>query len=106
MRKPDREQILSILKQLNEKYAPKGFKFVGLFGSYARGEADDFSDIDIAYRIDHTKFHPDNAFKKLEAIQEIRQELEKIFKRKVDLIPYPKEDSPLKERLEKELLSA
>jgi len=106
MNKPDRQQILSSLKKLNEKYASKGFRFVGLFGSYARNDAGDFSDIDIAYRIDHAKFHPDNAFKKLEAIQEIRRELEKIFKRKVDLIPYPKEDSPLKERLQKELLSA
>ena len=91
---------------MNRQFAPSGFQLVGLFGSYARGEAGNFSDIDIAYRIDHAKFHSDNAFKKLEAIQEIKTELEKRFKRRVDLIPYPKEDSPLKERLKKELLSA
>jgi len=91
---------------MNRQYASSGFQLVGLFGSYARGEAGDFSDIDIAYRIDHAKFHPDNAFKKLEAIQEIKTELEKRFKRRVDLIPYPKKDSLLKERLKKELLSA
>ncbi|WP_457595945.1 nucleotidyltransferase family protein [Hydrogenimonas sp.] len=100
----DRE-ILKILRKFNETYASQGFKIVGLFGSYARNEATDFSDIDLAYEIDHEKFYPDDAFRKLDAIDTIRRELEGELRRKVDLIPYPKEESPLKKRLEKELVS-
>ncbi len=106
MKQLSSDEILQTIRAFNRKYEKAGIRLMGVFGSYARDEATDFSDIDIAYRIDHTKFYPDNAFKKLEAIQEIREKLERAFKRKVDLVPYPKEDSPLKERLKKEMLVA
>ena len=106
MKQLSSDEILQTIRVFNREYEKTGLRLMGLFGSYARDEATDFSDIDIAYRIDHTKFYPDNAFKKLEAIQEIREKLERAFERKVDLVPYPKEDSPLKERLEKEMLVA
>ena len=32
---------------------PSGIQLVGLFGSYARGTQDSYSDVDITYRISH-----------------------------------------------------
>jgi len=100
------QQILQVLREYNKRYEKEGFQVVGLFGSYARGQAEDFSDIDLVYRIDHDRFHPGDAFKKLEEVQKIRRELEAVFRRPVDLIPYPSKISPLKTKLERELLSA
>ena len=100
------EEILTIMRQFNRRNEERGIRLIGLFGSYARDEASDFSDIDIAYRIDHSRFYPDNAFRKLEALQEIRRLLERDLRHKVDLIPYPQKDHPLYQRLQKELISA
>jgi len=76
------------LEKLKKRYESEGFLIVGIFGSVARGEEDPFSDIDIAYKIDHSRFFPDNAFKKLIRIEEIKKELESIFGKRVDLVPY------------------
>jgi predicted nucleotidyltransferase len=100
------DEILTVLRDFNRENEERGIRLIGLFGSYARDEASDFSDIDIAYRIDHHRFYPDNAFRKLEALQEIRSELERRFRRRVDLVPYPQKGHPLYQRLATELLSA
>ena len=106
MKNPTLEEIFKAIQAINEEYEKEGFRIIGIFGSYARNEADVFSDIDMAYRIDFTKFDPGDAFAKLETIERIKERLQKTLRRRVDLIPYPKEESPLKKRLEKELKSA
>ncbi|MGB9801792.1 MAG: nucleotidyltransferase family protein [Arcobacter sp.] len=82
-----KNEILKNLTALNAKYKNSGFKIFSLFGSYARGNQDSFSDIDLTYSIDHELFFKDNAFAKLAKIEEIKNELEKEFHTKVDLIP-------------------
>ena len=42
-----KEEILQKLKELKPKYEAEGFEILGLFGSYARDEATEGSDIDI-----------------------------------------------------------
>ena len=42
-----KEEILQILKELKPKYEAEGFEILGLFGSYARDEATESSDVDI-----------------------------------------------------------
>jgi len=83
------KKILSTLKKLKPIYEKEGLILIGLFGSYAREEQDDFSDIDIAYEIDYKKFSIKykDGFSKILRIEEIKQELEKVFKTKVDLVP-------------------
>ena len=62
----DKKYILDKLSQIDKnKY---GIFEIGLFGSYAKDNADDESDIDILVKL------------------ELKKELEKIFNRKVDLI--------------------
>ena len=62
----DKKYILDKLSQIDKnKYS---ISELGLFGSYAKDNADDNSDIDILVKL------------------ELKKELEKIFNRKVDLI--------------------
>ena len=85
----NKEIILNCLKnnlqQFKEKY---NVEQIGLFGSYAKNTQSKYSDIDIAYKINHeqcSKQYP-NAFSKLIRIEEIQKELKSIFKREVDFV--------------------
>ncbi len=76
-----KQEILNYLKSHQEYYYNQfGIKFIGLFGSYAREEADEKSDIDILYRIDRDK--------KLSIFQylKLNKQLEDFFRTKIDLV--------------------
>ena len=98
----DKETIIEGLHHFNDKYKNKGFVFVSLFGSYARGTDDFFSDIDLTYKINHDIFYKDDAFAKLEKIEQIKKEIEHKFHKKVDLIPANTKNHLIQESLEKE----
>ncbi len=72
-----KEEILQKLKEhksyIQERY---GVEKIGLFGSYARGEATDESDIDIFVRFDEPKFRK---------IAGLWNYLEDLYRVKVDL---------------------
>ncbi len=71
------DEIKSIIKPIAEKYL---FKSVFLFGSYARGEANGNSDIDIM--IDTTGTDIDSLFK----LGEVYEEISSAFSKPIDLI--------------------
>ena len=72
-----KKYILDKLSQIDKnKY---GIFEIGLFGSYAKDNADDESDIDILVKLELKKGMYQN-------FCELQKELEKIFNRKVDLI--------------------
>jgi len=97
-----KNEIIKNITILNEKYQNTGFKIAGLFGSYARGTQDSFSDVDLTYIIDHDKFYKDDAFAKLAKIEEIKSELEKKFHTKVDLIPLNTKNTLIQKSLKEE----
>ena len=73
----DKKYILDKLSQIDKnKY---GIFEIGLFGSYAKDNADGNSDIDILVKLEFKKGMYQN-------FCELKKELEKIFNRKVDLI--------------------
>ena len=77
----NKQDILDYLKSQQDKYNNQfGIKFIGLFGSFARGEANKNSDIDILYEIERDK--------KLSMFSYLRlvSELENNFHKKVDLV--------------------
>jgi len=82
----NRKDILKKLKNAKKKYEKEGFLIVGLFGSYARNEADIKSDVDIVYELtpDFRKKH--KGFKAISQIDKIKKELEKFLGTKVDLV--------------------
>jgi predicted nucleotidyltransferase len=92
-----RETVLKILRKFKSKYQNR-FKLLklGLFGSYVKNNQTEESDIDIVVQI------PDQDFFEL---IEIKQELEKEFSRKVDVISYrDKMNAFLKKRIEQEAI--
>ena len=72
-----RHNILEILKQQQQLFESEGVKILGLFGSYARNEATDRSDIDVliettpTFLKNHIGFH---AFSRLEELKKILEE--------------------------------
>jgi len=65
------QKVLSTIKSLKEKLQAEGFIIDGIFGSYARGEANAESDIDILYHLDDNFYKKHSGFigfKRLDAI--------------------------------------
>ncbi len=81
-----KENILQTLRELKPKYEAEGFLMLWLFGSYARDEATESSDIDIL--IDTKKEFLDKyrgfqAFAKFDAIKE---ELKAVLYKEIDFV--------------------
>ncbi len=101
-----REQILKKLNQIKPLYEKEGLSIVGLFGSFAKDSSDLFSDIDIAYRIDHQLFSHKfkDGFSKILRIADIKSELESTFKRRVDFISLNSSNSQFTDRVQKDMI--
>ena len=84
-----KSMILLKLKELKQVYEKDGLILLGLFGSYAKDTQTIFSDIDVAYRLDYDKFSLKykGGFAKLLKIDDIKKELQSIFKKPIDLVP-------------------
>ncbi|WP_321311955.1 nucleotidyltransferase domain-containing protein [Halarcobacter sp.] len=84
-----KEEIINKLKELKPIYQKEGLEIVGVFGSYAKDSNTDYSDIDIAYKLDYEKFSKKyiGGFSKLLRIDSIKDELQSIFKQPVDFVP-------------------
>lgn len=82
-------QILKKLKELKPIYEKEGLILLGVFGSYAKNTQNEYSDIDIAYKLDYHKFSKKyiGGFSKILRIDSIKEELKSIFKKEVDLVP-------------------
>ena len=90
-----RSEILKILKQYkNENYEKYGINKLGIFGSYSRDLAAEDSDIDIVIETQE----PD-----LYKLVHIKEELENIFNKSVDIVRNREKMNPyLKRRIEKD----
>lgn len=84
-----KSEILDQLKKLKPIYKKEGLILLGLFGSYAKDTQTQHSDIDIAYKLDYDKFSQKyiGGFAKLLRIDDIKKELQEIFKKPIDLVP-------------------
>ena len=93
--RPQKNRILSILKEITpilfEKY---GVTRIGIFGSVARDDATDGSDVDIVYEMSRP-----NLF----TVVHLKEELENVLHCAVDLVRYQERMNPfLKKRIEKD----
>ena len=84
-----KEEILNKLKELKPIYQQEGLEIVGLFGSYAKDNQTEYSDIDIAYKLNYEEFSKKHVggFSKLLRIDSIKDELKSIFKKEIDFVP-------------------
>ncbi len=94
---PSREDIIDKLRELKPVYEREGVLLEGLFGSFARGEATESSDIDIL--VDFTKV-PD-----LLSFIEIEDKLSRQLDGVVDLVPKRKVKEELREQIFGEVIA-
>ena len=82
-----REEILQKLAELKPKLSEDGIIILGIFGSYARGDNTENSDIDILYELKDVKefVKKYDGFKAFTKLQETKEFLEKVFNKKVDI---------------------
>jgi uncharacterized protein len=83
-----KEDISQKLKLLKPKYENEGFILLGFFGSYARGEANEQSDIDILYKIKDInqylqKYHGWNA---INHIVDTKEALKRDLQKEIDFV--------------------
>ena len=90
-----REDLLSILREFKRDYAEKyGILEIGVFGSMARDEAREDSDVDICI-----KTKTPNPF----ALVHIKADIEQMVRKHVDIVRVRDKMNPfLRERIEKE----
>ncbi len=90
-----RESLLKELKAFKERHGEEyGLRSLGIFGSFARGEAEEDSDVDIVFDT--------NAPNLFRAVR-LRQDLEEFLGRPVDLLQLRGLTDPrLRARVEKE----
>lgn len=88
-------EYIELLRQFKEKYSGQyGIKRLGIFGSVARGEQTENSDIDICVELDSPSL-----FK----LVHMKEDLQNLFNTKVDIVRLRDTmDSFLRGRIEKE----
>jgi predicted nucleotidyltransferase len=93
----NRDYILELLTQYkNNNHTKYGIESIGIFGSVARGEELESSDIDICIK---TK-EPD-----MFMLVHIKDELQNMFKKSIDIVRVRQKMNPyLKKRIEKEAI--
>ena len=79
------KEIFYKIKLLKDKYAPEGFRIIGVFGSFARGEETGQSDIDILYDCDESLFDKYRGWEFFGYYEKVKSDFEKTLGRKVDL---------------------
>ena len=78
----NRERIIYLLKEFKKMTKDKfGILSLGIFGSYAKGEAKSDSDLDIVVEISNVD---------LFLLVHLKDELEKLFNTKIDIVRYRK----------------
>lgn len=84
----NKNEILNKLKELKLIYQNEGLEMLGVFGSYAKDTNTEYSDIDIAYKLDYDKFSKKyiGGFSKILRIDEIKDELKSVFKKEIDFV--------------------
>lgn len=91
------KQILKIIEAHREKIKGFGVRRLGLFGSAARSEATETSDLDFIVEMEHKTF---------DAYMDLKEFLEELFGCKVDLVTKDALKSRLREPVLKETIYA
>jgi len=77
--------ILKTLKSLKPIFQKDGFIILGLFGSFARDEANLNSDIDILYELKEPFFQQNSGFSGFSKLNQIRDSFSEIFHLDIDI---------------------
>jgi len=78
--------VINKVRMAKKKYEKTGFVILGIFGSYARAEADEKSDLDLLYELSPDFREKFKGFRAIAEINRIKEELEYHFRMKIDLV--------------------
>lgn len=98
-----KEQIITQLKELKPKYEQKGFIILGLFGSYAKNEAIESSDIDVAIKLKDDFLQTHDVWTYFDGINSIKSDISKKFGVQCDVLDFDS-SSPLVEKIKNEVV--
>jgi uncharacterized protein len=90
------EHIIAALRAHDAELRGAGIRHLSLFGSVARGEAGDASDVDLAVELDPS------ARVGLFRLMGLQRRLSQILGRSVDLVPEPAENPRLRQNIERD----
>jgi predicted nucleotidyltransferase len=79
------QKILDKLKEIKPKYEKDGFIILGLFGSQARDDYTDNSDVDILYSLNDKFIQNYRGFVAFSRLTDIKEELKEYFNKNIDL---------------------
>ncbi len=79
------QTLLTKIKMQKERLLRDGFEIVGVFGSFAKGKEQQDSDIDLLYDIKPKFLEKYGGFQAFAQLNRIREELQDILGREVDL---------------------
>lgn len=98
-----KENILDYLKELQSELKSDGIVDLALFGSYAKGNAGVYSDIDIAFRKDAHFAKTDISARYFDLIGKLKEKMGKKFHKNIDVFDLDSQ-SPFKKTIEEELI--
>ncbi|OHD57406.1 MAG: hypothetical protein A2Y33_07945 [Spirochaetes bacterium GWF1_51_8] len=81
----DKKTLIS-LGELKKRYLPEGFSIIGVFGSFARGQETEKSDIDILYEVDEKFLNKYTGLDAYVRLDKIRLEIRRSIHRNIDLV--------------------
>ncbi len=100
----DRDAIVATLQSREVELKALGALSLSLFGSAARGEADGRSDVDLAVTFDPAS--TPRGFYYIGRLEELRERLEAVLGRPVDLVPEPVEKQRLQQEIDRDRVRA
>jgi predicted nucleotidyltransferase len=100
----DRNTIIATLRGRQAEFRALGVVSLSLFGSAARGDATGSSDIDVAVTLDPAT--TPHGFYYIGRLDELRERLEAVLGRPVDLVPEPVEKPRFQAEIERDRVRA
>jgi hypothetical protein len=100
----DREAIIATLQSRQAELRALGAMSLSLFGSVARGEATGRSDIDLAVTLDPAT--TPRGFYYIGRLEELRERLEAVLGRPIDLVPEPVEKQRFQQEIDQDRVRA
>lgn len=95
--------LLTMLRELKPKYAKEGFVIRGLFGSYARGDASEYSDIDIAIELQENYLQQKDVWDYFKTMQAMKNEIEARIGKPTDIFDLSS-NAPATKTIKKDLI--
>ncbi len=100
----NRDAIIARLRQHEAEFRQLGVESLSLFGSAARDENTEHSDVDLAVKLDHRRMP--TGFRYAGRLEELRERFEATLGRPVDVVPEPVRKRRFQEKIDKDRVLA